>query len=169
MTRYTSQHRMMKLASAQFLCNFLLFYCLESFCICFQMHSGLFCLHYLILYQILDLRMDASFVDQRKFLLLSWPHLFWEIFALKRQTLPFLYQLLLQIFLSNRAWYAIEACNYLTYPLKQDMPNSYDLVLFLNGVTIVLFCSGIPSLGCPIHIKSSRIYFIRLAACLVLL
>jgi hypothetical protein len=49
------------------------------------------------------------------------------------------------------------------------MPNSYDLVLFLNGVTIVLFCSGIPSLDCPMHIKSSRIYFIRLAAWLVLL
>jgi len=63
----------------------------------------------------------------------------------------------------------MEAYNYLTYPREQDVSHSYDLVFFLNGVTIVLFCSGIPSLGCPIHIKSSRIYTIRLAAQSILL
>jgi len=43
------------------------------------------------------------------------------------------------------------------YPLKQDVPHSSDLVLFLKGVAIFLFCSGSPSFGCPINIKSSRI------------
>jgi len=38
----------------------------------------------------------------------TWPHLFWEIFALHSQTLRFLYVLLAQIFLSNCAWYAAE-------------------------------------------------------------
>jgi hypothetical protein len=58
----------------------------------------------------------------------------------------------------------VEAYNILTYPLEQNVPHSYDLVLFLIVVTIVLSCSGIPLLGRPIHIKSSRMYFIRLAA-----
>jgi hypothetical protein len=37
------------------------------------------------------------------------------------------------------------------------MPDSSDLVLYLNGVAIFLFCSGSTLLGCPTHIKSSRI------------
>jgi len=58
----------------------------------------------------------------------------------------------------------VEANRFLTYPLKQDVPHSFDLVLFLNAVAIFLFCSDSPSLGCSIHIKSSRIWCIRLAA-----
>jgi hypothetical protein len=37
------------------------------------------------------------------------------------------------------------------------VPHSSDLVLFLIGVIIFLFCSGSPSLNCSIYIKSSKI------------
>jgi hypothetical protein len=107
--------------------------------------------------------MDASFVDQRKFLLSSWPHLFSEIFALNMQHFPFFIHCLYKYFYQTELDIN-EVFNYLTYRLKQDVLHSFDLVLFLNGVTIVLSCSCIPSLGCPIHIKSSRIYFIRFSA-----
>jgi len=33
-----------------------------------------------------------------------------------------------------------------TYPLRQDVPHSSDLVLFLNGVTIVLLSRSVVSL-----------------------
>jgi hypothetical protein len=86
------------------------------------------------------------------------------MFGLNRQTLCFLYPLPSQTCLSNRAWHAVEANIFVIYPLKQDVPHFSDLVLFLNRVTIVLFCSGTSSLGCPIYIKRSRIYFIQFAA-----
>jgi len=42
----------------------------------------------------------------------------------------------------------------LTYPLKQYVPHSSDLVLFLIGVTILFIpYSASPSLGRPIHIN----------------
>jgi hypothetical protein len=78
-------------------------------------------------------------------------------FALNRQTLRFLYPSLSQIFLSNRARYVVEANRCITYSLKPDVPHSSDLVLFPNEVANFLFCNGSPSLGCPIHTKSSRI------------
>ena len=58
----------------------------------------------------------------------------------------------------------MEANRFFTYALQQDVPHSSDLVLFLNTVAIFLFCSGSPSLGCFVPIKSSRIQSIRLAA-----
>ena len=65
------------------------------------------------------------FVDQLKFLLSPWPHIFWEIFALNSQILHFLYPSLSQIFLSNQTCYAVEAKKkrFLTYAVKQDMPH----------------------------------------------
>jgi hypothetical protein len=72
---------MMKLAPAQFHCNFPLFHCLETSCRRFQMPSRIFF--------SLGLRIVVWFVDQRKFLLQSLPHLFWEIFASNRQNLRF--------------------------------------------------------------------------------
>jgi hypothetical protein len=99
----------------------------------------------------------VQFVDKRKFLLSSWPHLFWEIFALNRRTLRFIYPSLSQTFLSNLHGYAVETNRFLTYPLKQDVLNSSELVLFLKGVAFFLFGRGSPSLGRPIQIKSSRI------------
>jgi hypothetical protein len=59
-----------------------------------------------------------------------------EIFALNSQTHGCLYPLLSQIFLSNQASYALEVNRFLTYPIKQDMTHSFDLVLFTNGVAI---------------------------------
>jgi len=96
-------------------------------------------------------------VDQQKFLLSSWLHLFWEIFALNNQTLHFIYPLLSQILLSNQARYAMKANRFFTYPLKQDVSLSSDLEVFLSGVAIFLLCSGSPSLGRPIHIRSSTV------------
>jgi hypothetical protein len=57
--------------------------------------------------------------------------------ALNKQILCFLYPSLTQICLSDCPWYAVEANRFLTYPLKQDLPHSSDLVLFLNGVAII--------------------------------
>jgi len=65
--------------------------------------------------------------------------------------------LLSQILLPNQARYALEANRFFTYPLKQDVSLSSDLEVFLRGVAIFLFGSGSPSLGCPIHIRSSTV------------
>jgi hypothetical protein len=96
-------------------------------------------------------------VDQWKFLLSSWPHLYGESFASNSQTLQFIYPLLSQILLSNWAWCAVNVNRFLTYPLKQDVSHLSDQVLLLNRVAILLFCSGSSLLGCPIHIQSSTI------------
>jgi len=37
----------------------------------------------------------------------------------------------------------MKANRFSTYPLRQDVPHSSDLVLFLNGETIVLFSHSI--------------------------
>jgi uncharacterized membrane protein SirB2 len=71
----------------------------------------------------------------------------WEIFALRNQTLRFLYASLSRILLSNRALCAVEVNRFLTYTLKHDVPHSSDLVLFLNGVAIFVFFSvAVPGL-----------------------
>ena len=93
-------------------------------------------------------------MDQRKFLLTYCPHLFWEIVASNRQTLRFIYALLSHIFLSNRAWYALEA-NRLTCPLKRDVPRSSDLVLFLNGVAIFYSVLAFPRSAVPVTLKTA--------------
>jgi len=52
------------------------------------------------------------------------------------ETLHFLYPSLSQTFLSNRASSALEANTFLTYPWKQDVLQSSELVLFVNEVAI---------------------------------
>lgn len=71
-------------------------------------------------------------------LFLSCPHFFWEVFDLNSRTIRFLYPSTSQIFLSNGAWYLAEVNRFLTYLLKQDVPHSCDLALFLNGEAIFL-------------------------------
>jgi len=79
------------------------------------------------------------------------------------QILRFIYSSFSQIFLSNGALYAKETNRFLTYPLKQDVPHSSDLVLLLKGAA--LFILQWQSLvGCPIHSKRRRIKYIRLLA-----
>ena len=141
---YSPQPCLIKLDAAQFHCNFSPFHCLESFCRHFQMPSMLF---FSIAFNFVLMSWSSNSC-------VFWPHSFWQSYALNRQTLCFLYPSLSQIFLSNRAWCAVEANRFLTSHLKQDVPHSFDLVLFLNRVAIFLFCNVIPSLGCPIHIKN---------------
>ena len=107
MTCYTPQNCMIKLVPAQFHCNFPLYHCLEHFCGRFEMPSRLFFLYNLVLCYSLCIRIVVQFVDQRKFPLSSWPHLFREMFALNRQTLlsVSVYPTLSPTFLSNRARY----------------------------------------------------------------
>jgi hypothetical protein len=81
---------------------------------------------------------SCEFVEGGKFLLSSWPHLFWEMFAFNTQTLHFTYPSLSQTFLTNGARYTMEEDRCFTPPLKQEVPHSNDLVLFLNGVTTFL-------------------------------
>jgi hypothetical protein len=64
------------------------------------------------------------------------PTYFWKILALNRQILRFICPSLSQIFLSNRSLYGMEANRFVTYPLKQDVPHSSDLVLLLKGAAI---------------------------------
>ena len=62
-----------------------------------------------------------------------------------------------RIFLSNQAWYAGEVHRFLTYPLKQDVPNSSDLVLFLNGVAIFFYSVvAVSCLAVPITYKAAE-------------
>jgi hypothetical protein len=96
-------------------------------------------------------------VDEGKLLLSSWPHLFWENFALNRQTLPFLYPSLSQIFLSNRNSYAGSNGGKQIFDLS---PEARRAKLFLPGLLsersdYCLFCGGTPSIGCPFTLKDA--------------
>ena len=77
---------------------------------------------------------------------------------LLKQAIPSLYlSIAFTNILSNSALYPMEANRFLTYPLKQDVPHSSDLVLLLKGVAFFLYSVVAVPRGCPIHIKSSRI------------
>lgn len=52
---------------------------------------------------------------------LSLSCLFWEIFVWNRRNFHFIYPSLLQTFLSYRAWCAMEANRFFTFPSQQDM------------------------------------------------
>jgi len=126
----------MKLAPAQFHCNFPVFHFVKMF---LQIFSNAFQALPSVEFELVlkwGFRMVLYFVDQQKFLLSSWLHLFWEIFALNSQTFHFIYPLLSQILLSNQAQYVLEANRFFTYPLKQDVSLSSDLEVFLMGVAI---------------------------------
>lgn len=143
---------------AQFYCNFPLFRCLESSCRKVQMPPRPFFLYNLILYYVLVFEYLCNLcTNENPFFLLGLIY-FGKFLPLKIQTLLFIYPPHSHIFLSNRALYAAEANRICTYPLKQDVPRSSNLVLFLNWVAIFFaFCSGSPSLTCPIRITRSRI------------
>ena len=138
MTCYTPQHSMMKLVPAKFHCNFPVFLCLE--CV-LRMFSNAF-------QALLSVKFNFELkVWSSNICLICGPTiipsfilvpLIFGNFLFKRQTLRFLNPLLLQIFWSNRAWYAVKINTFLTFPLKQDVPHSSDVVLFLNWVAIFL-------------------------------
>jgi len=56
----------------------------------------------------------------------------------------------------------MEANKFLPSPLKQDVPHSSDLLLFLIGL-FFLFCSGSLSLKCPFTLKAAEFSVCRAA------
>jgi len=66
------------------------------------------------------------------------------MFALNRQILRFIYPPFSQIFLANGALYAKEANRFLTYPLRQNVPHSSDLVLLLKGAALFYSAVTVP-------------------------
>ena len=139
MTCYTPQYCTMELESAQFHCNFPFSHCLKSCYRRFQMPSVL---------------LSVEFT--RNFVLTSWcfviyrstktpfstpPQYLWEIFALNRRTLRFLYASLSHIYLSDRALYAVEANRFLTYPLNKNVHTLLTWCCFCTERPFFL-CSG---------------------------
>ena len=62
----------------------------------------------------------------------------------------------LHLLLTNRAWYAVEANRFLAYPLKQDVPHSSDLVLFLQRVAFFYTVVAVPRSAVPFTLKAAE-------------
>jgi len=97
-------------------------------------------------------------------------HLFWEIFVLNRHILLFIYPSLSHIFFYQTEldlqWRQID---FWPSPKARKCHILLTCFCFWTDWLFFLFSCGSFSLGCPIHIKSGKIYCIRLALQSVLL
>lgn len=99
-------------------------------------------------------------MDQRKFFLSYLPGIlaFWEFFSWNGQTHRFIYPSRSQILWSNQAWWAKEANRFFNYPLKEKVPLSSDLILFLKGVTIFYCVVAVTRPAVQFTLKKSLVY-----------
>ena len=155
---------MMKLASAQFHCNFPNFHCIESFCSHFQITSRLSFLQNLIFV----LKSYSSYSCVNCFPMKIPSFILASLILGKiclTQANPSLEVTIsfIDIFIKLSLICKGGEQNFDLSP-KAECVHFSDLVLFLYIVGIFLFCSGSPLLSCPIYTKSSRIQCIHLVA-----